>query len=114
MKVLEDARNAYWALMNLELNEVSLVELNEVSRDYIQALEKEVHSLSCNLSRHQITHWPRIKDLPEDEQLPFRKWLVGQTCPYIVGVSYDEQDGYYQWDYDDWKQSLSGKKGFWD
>lgn len=50
--------------------------------------------------------WPRIKDLPKEEQEPFRKWLGGQTVPLIEGVPMDEQDGYYEWDYKRWKAGL--------
>lgn len=37
-----------------------------------------------------------ISDLPEDEQEPFRDWLMGQTVP--------ESGGYYEGDYMRWKQ----------
>jgi len=47
--------------------------------------------------------WPRIKDLPKDEQKEFERFLRGQTCPYIDGLPIEEQDGYYPWDYTRWK-----------
>ena len=47
--------------------------------------------------------WPRIKDLPESEHEPFKKFLEGQTCPEIPGVPMAEQDGYYTHDYLRWK-----------
>ena len=50
--------------------------------------------------------WPRIKDLPQDEQKPFSEWLRGQTCPWIEGLSPQEQDAYYKHDYDRWKAKL--------
>lgn len=50
--------------------------------------------------------WPRIKDLPNEEQEPFKKWLFGQTCPEIPGVPMEEQDGYYSHDYRAWKAGL--------
>ncbi len=37
-----------------------------------------------------------ISDLPEDEQEPFREWLIGQTVPEI--------GGYFEGDYMRWKQ----------
>lgn len=37
-----------------------------------------------------------ISDLPEDEQEPFREWLMGQTVPEI--------GGYNEGDYMRWKQ----------
>lgn len=47
--------------------------------------------------------WPRLRDLPKDEQAPFFRWLGGQTRPWLDGVPVDEQDGYYQHDYKNWK-----------
>lgn len=44
--------------------------------------------------------WPRIKDLPVEQQEPFNKWLYGQTCPWIEGLPISEQDAYYPWDYE--------------
>lgn len=48
--------------------------------------------------------WPRIRDLPKEEQAPFKKWLEYQTVPEIQGALASEQDAYYQHDYDQWKQ----------
>ena len=48
-------------------------------------------------------NWPRIRDLPPDEQDRFSKWLFGQTVPIIPGIPMEEQDGYYPWDYETWK-----------
>jgi hypothetical protein len=53
-----------------------------------------------------MTDWPRIKDLPAEEQEPFREWLYGQTRPIIDGVTFGESDGYYEWDYQRWKAGL--------
>lgn len=47
--------------------------------------------------------WPRIRNLPVDEQLPFWKWLHHQTRPLVEGLPHEEQDFYYPWDYDTWK-----------
>ncbi len=44
---------------------------------------------------------PRIRDLPPEEQAPFREWLRGHTRPHIEGA--EVQDGYFQADYDVWK-----------
>ncbi len=54
---------------------------------------------------HQA-RWPRIKQLRVAERVPFRQWLTGQTMPLIDGVAMDEQDAYYPWDYERWKQGL--------
>jgi hypothetical protein len=80
----------------------------------INQLENEVHQLKCQLAEHEVTHWPRIKDLPEEERVPFRNWLAGQTVPLIPTLPYEQQDAYYQWDYDRWKLSLKNKSIFWD
>ena len=50
--------------------------------------------------------WPRLRDLPEEEQAPFLKWLVGQTRPLEAGVPMEEQDFYFPWDYDRWRLGL--------
>jgi hypothetical protein len=47
--------------------------------------------------------WPRLRDLPEEEQEPFREWLRGSTIPHLVGVADEDQDAYYPWDYIRWK-----------
>lgn len=51
--------------------------------------------------------YPRIRDLPKEEQEPFSDWLGGQTCP--VGdtkTPMSEWDWYYPWDYERWKKGL--------
>ena len=50
--------------------------------------------------------WPRIKDLPIEEQEPFREWLQGQTCPVIEDVPFEESDGYYDHNYKRWKAGI--------
>lgn len=52
--------------------------------------------------------YPRLRDLPEDEQKPFKRWLRGQTIPLEEGVPMEDQDFYYPWDYDRWVRQ--GKK----
>jgi NOL1/NOP2/fmu family ribosome biogenesis protein len=47
--------------------------------------------------------FPVIEDLPEEEQAPFREWLIGQTVP----VNDDGSHGYYQWDYERWKRGMA-------
>ena len=48
--------------------------------------------------------YPRVRDLPEEHRGPFRLWLAGQTQPFISGVAWVDQDFFYQWDYDRWKE----------
>lgn len=53
--------------------------------------------------------WPRICDLPAHEQIPFEKWLTGQTRPMLENISPTDdfgQDGYYDHDYRRWKAGL--------
>lgn len=45
----------------------------------------------------------RIRDLPEEERIPFRKRLVGQTVPFVSGLAMKDQDYFYLCDYWDWK-----------
>lgn len=44
--------------------------------------------------------FPIISDLPEHEQKPFSAWLAFKTVP----MNKDSSIGYYQHDYDNWKQ----------
>jgi len=48
--------------------------------------------------------FPRIRNLPKVERAPFKKWLTGQTCPWLEGVPDSEQDAYYPWDFFEWKR----------
>jgi hypothetical protein len=50
--------------------------------------------------------WPRIRNLPTEEQKPFLEWLYGQTRPVIENVPANEQDAYYPEDYERWKTGL--------
>jgi hypothetical protein len=47
--------------------------------------------------------WPRIRELPVHEQVPFWTLLHGQTRPLVEGLPFEEQDFFYPWDYDSWK-----------
>lgn len=53
------------------------------------------------------TQWPRIRDLPAAEREPFSRFLTGQTRPCIMvdGKIDPESDGYYPWDYENWKRN---------
>ena len=53
--------------------------------------------------------YPRIRDLPEDEQEPFKTWLEYQTVPCVDDLPMEEQDFYYQHDYNKWKHLLEVK-----
>lgn len=107
------ARDKYWDL-KFSRKKVSIEDTLEAANEYIEQLERVEHQLACELATHTITHWPRIKDLPEKEREPFRKWLTGQTVPLITSLAYDEQDAYYPWDYKQWKRTLKGEAVLWD
>ncbi len=51
-------------------------------------------------------HYPRIRNLPQEEQEPFRQWLMGQTRPG-PSLPPEEYDFFYQSDYDRWKTGLT-------
>jgi ankyrin repeat protein len=53
-----------------------------------------------------LTSPPRIRNLPKEEQEPFKKWLFGATRPCIDGIPREEQDGYFHDDYERWKLGL--------
>lgn len=107
------ARDKYWDA-RYACKSVPTDQILNAAIEYIEQLEREEHRLACDLASHTLTHWPRIKDLPEAEREPFRKFLSGQTCPLITSLSYDEQDAYYPWDYKQWKRTLKGEIVLWD
>lgn len=45
--------------------------------------------------------YPKLSDLPIEEQARFRTWLSGQTLPY--NTKDPEEFHYYPWDYERWK-----------
>lgn len=112
MKKEISPRDKYWELK--WSRKTSVEDLYKAAEEYIQFLEAENHKQACDLVSHTLTHWPRIKDLPKKERVPFRKWLRGQTVPLITSLPYDEQDAYYPWDYDQWKRTLKGEAVIWD
>ena len=48
--------------------------------------------------------WPRIRNLPAEDQEPFYRWLISQIQPIIEDEPVAEQDAYYTGDYLRWKQ----------
>ena len=48
--------------------------------------------------------WPRVRNLPTEEQEPFYEWLRDKARPVIEGKPPREQDAYYTGDYRDWKR----------
>lgn len=55
---------------------------------------------------NKTVEFPRIKDLPVEEQELFKEWLTGQTMPLADNykeIPQEEWDWYYPWDYQRWK-----------
>jgi hypothetical protein len=56
------------------------------------------------MSKDKSPEYPRIRDLPEEEQEPFSNWMTGQTMPICdTSLPQSEWDWYYPWDYETWK-----------
>lgn len=56
--------------------------------------------------QHALEHYPRERDLPEEERGAFREWMMGQTRPYVEGIPREDQDFFYIKDYKRWKAGL--------
>lgn len=58
--------------------------------------------------------WPRVRDLPEDEQEKFELYLGVENIarPLLEGLEMDEQDGFFPEDYEIWK--MENKPLQWD
>jgi len=52
---------------------------------------------------HEQPEYPRMRDLPIEEQGPFARWMKDQTRPVVEGIHMNEQDFFYPWDYERWK-----------
>jgi hypothetical protein len=111
---IEQTRNQYLKLKYQTNPPVETAAVLAAAEQYISTLERESHRSAVALAEHQITKFPRIRNLSPDEQREFSKWLMGQTCPFLKGVPYEEQDGYYPCDYDAWKAYLKGEPVSWD
>ena len=50
--------------------------------------------------------FPRIRQLPDHEREAFSSWLEahGAVRPLIPGVPIQEQDGYFEQDFQNWKE----------
>ena len=50
--------------------------------------------------------WPRVRNLPPEEQYPFALWLQANALqrPIIEDEPDRDQDGYYTGDYRDWNR----------
>jgi hypothetical protein len=59
---------------------------------------------------HRLGSWPRIRDLPPEEQAPFRQWLGNAKRPIFDDVAPQDQDGYFPWDWEEW---FFGSPGPW-
>jgi hypothetical protein len=59
---------------------------------------------------HHVGSWPRVRDLPVEEQGPFSAWLGCAKRPRFDDVADSEQDGYFPWDWEEW---FFGSPGPW-
>jgi hypothetical protein len=48
------------------------------------------------------SHYPRLRDIPEEYREPFKEWLSGQTVPILEGEAIEDQDAFYPWDFMTW------------
>lgn len=60
------------------------------------------------LDASTAAEWPRVRDLPEAEREPFENWVRLRCRPLLTGVSDEDQDAYYAYDYKAWKTRRSG------
>jgi len=52
-----------------------------------------------------------ISELPIEQQEPFKKWLIWQTCPAVEGEGENKYNCAYIWDYESWlKDWKNGKE----
>lgn len=58
--------------------------------------------------------FPRLRDLPERVRAAFGEALSGQTRPLVKGVPMREQDFYFPWDYEDWREGKGRSCSVWD
>lgn len=49
-----------------------------------------------------IRNYVVIAELPQEQQEPFNKWLIGQTRPAIETEGDNKYNCAYRWDYDKW------------
>ena len=47
--------------------------------------------------------FPRIRELPKEEQEPFREAMQNKEMPWLRGIPENEQDGFWLYDYARWK-----------
>lgn len=57
---------------------------------------------------HRLGLWPRIRDLPVDEQAPFTAWLGSAKRPFFDNVTWQDQDGYFPRDWEEWFYGTTG------
>lgn len=72
------------------------------NRHYCWLFDTAINEL-VRLDLPKEYRWPRLRNLPPEEQKPFWEWMIGRTLPYVEGVPREEQDFFYPWDYRDWK-----------
>lgn len=51
-----------------------------------------------------------ISELPIEQQEPFKKWLIGQTCPAMGNEGENKYNCAYAWDYKHWLEAWKNGK----
>lgn len=77
---------------------------------YITLTFDQIESIYLKMSAPIIIAYPRIRNLPEKEREPFKKWLGDHLCQIPVPdttVPISGQDWYYPFDYEAWKRSTN-------
>lgn len=94
-------------------NEVDIfVKQNDSGSVYVTLTFDQIESICLKMSAPKpiIIAYPRIRNLPEKEREPFKKWLGDHLCQIPVPdttVPISGQDWYYPFDYEAWKRSTN-------
>ncbi|MCC7349865.1 MAG: hypothetical protein IT446_04785 [Phycisphaerales bacterium] len=65
---------------------------------------RRINSIESSGVMQEQLEYPRMRNLPTEEQAPFAYWMRDQTRPVVEGIRMDEQDFFYPWDYERWKE----------
>lgn len=67
-----------------------------------------------NVLNNPDWNWPRLRDLPQEEQGEFKVWLMVNrlNLPLLDMVLATDQDAYYPHDYDDWKNGREALRNY--
>ena len=101
-----------WHIVNAETRRPVVHNLPErEARDFAARMERNAKKQAEAMNDKPI-NWLRIRSLPPQEQQPFLNFLAQQTRPWIEGESVEDQDGYDESDYLNWKRVSATR--YWD